>query len=459
LRPRTRRLGRRGDDRWRLKKSSQGSIIQERAMAAPLVSVVIPCFNYERYVAEAVASALDQDWPALEVIAVDDGSTDRSPEILAGFGDAIRVIRRHNGGLNAATDTGLAAARGEFVTFLDADDTWPQGRLRVLAETLIADPGAAVSYGDMTVVDRDGAVVHESFNEYKGNAPPPSGRFLGRLLSFNCVSAGSLMVRASLRDRYHPIPAFAAWNDWWIATQLLREAEIVAVPDCVNIYREHGANMNLGGDEARAVALLRTELPFRRWLLNHSAPPLVSIPDLLAGLATFDWAVARVTAFDGEPPVTLLAAEGPAAAQALTDGREALRRAQTELGVATLVAAIAHAPLWDEPRELLQSTLDVLAEGPQARPTTRNHVEGMALEQILADPARLTAWVAAHEAAPATLVITGVADEEARLAVISVVETLGLADHAGADLLAVAERDPAAVAVRLGRPFAGAIAF
>jgi hypothetical protein len=427
-------------------------------MASPLVSVVIPCFNYEAYLADAVASALAQDWPSVEVIAVDDGSTDATPAILAGFGDAIRVIHRSNGGLNAATDTGIAAARGEFVTFLDADDTWPQGRLRVLADALIANPAAGVSYGDMVVVEGDGEVVHESFNAFKGNAPAPSGRFLGRLLSFNCVSAGSLMVRASLRDCYHPIPEFAAWNDWWIATQVARTMDIVAVPDCVNIYRQHGDNMNLGGDDDRAVALLRAELPFRRWLLSHTAPPLVEVSDLLSALATFDWAVARIGAFDGAPPLALLAGDDEAAAVALGAGRSALCRAEVTAGVAQLIAAVGYAPLSHEPRDLLQTTLGMLREGPQGQPVTRPHVVEMPLELILAEPLRLSSWVATQADAQTTLVITGVADGDARDAVIDIVERLGLADHDTADLLAVAERDPAAVAVRLGRPLVRATA-
>lgn len=417
----------------------------------PTVSVVIPCFNYEAYVEAAVTSALEQDWPALEVIAVDDGSTDGTPAILAGFGDAIRVIRRENGGLNAATDTGVAAARGELITFLDADDTWPRGRVRALAQALAAHPQAGISYGDMTVVDEHGDVVHESFNVHKGNVPAPSGRFLGRMLSFNCVSAGSLMVRASLRDRFHPIPAFAAWNDWWIATQVLREADIVAVPESVNIYRQHGANMNLGGDEARAVSLLRAELPFRRWLLAHTAPPLVTPADLLSGLATLDWAVARIARFDGDAPAELLAADTAAAGAALDDGRSLLGRGAIAEGVAALVAAAAHAPQWADARRLLSDVLQAVLTPSEDREVTRERVELVEFETLLRDRRALERWVRIHaKDRTTTLVIGGVGDDARRGVVVELVGVLGLDDDT-IDLLTVPEADPIAVALRLGR--------
>jgi hypothetical protein len=418
---------------------------------SPLVSVVIPCFNYGDYVADAVRSALGQDWPAVEVIVVDDGSTDHSPEVLAGFGAAVEVIRRENGGLNAATDTGVAAARGEFVTFLDADDTWQPGRVRALVEPLIAHPEVGLTYGDMTVVDADGRVLYESFNAASGFVPAPSGRFLGRMLRGNCVSAGAMMVRMSLRDHFHPIPPFAAWQDWWIATQVLREADILPVPDSVNIYRQHDSNMNLGADAKRSAKLLRTEVPFRRWLLSHTAPPLVTTNDLLSALVTLDVALQRIAAIDGGLPADLLAPEDAEARRALQEGREALCRADTDTGITRLVAAIAHAPAWEEPRRSLQETLDVLQEGPDARPAARERVELMPVEDVLAAPDRLADWVASHTDRQTTLVITGVADDSARDAVVAVVDGLGLSDDPNADLLAVAERDRATVAVRLGR--------
>ena len=262
-------------------------------MTVPTVSVIIPCFNYERWVAGAVRSALDQDWPAIEVIAVDDGSTDRTPEILASFGDAIRVIRRPNGGLNAATSTGLEAATGEFLTFLDADDEWGPDRCRLLAEALIAAPNAGLVYGDMEIIDTQGRTRVASFREDQG-IDAVGGRVLGRLLAGNFISAGSLMVRSSLRSRFHPIPDFAAWQDWWIATRVAEVADVLPIDAVVNRYRDHGGNMNLGVSGPAFVELCRTELAFRRWLLTALDPAHATAKELVTGLVVYDSQLNRV---------------------------------------------------------------------------------------------------------------------------------------------------------------------
>lgn len=94
------------------------------------VSVVIPAFNYARYLPEAIASALAQPYSPLEVIVVDDGSTDETPAVLAGITDPrLRVIRQQNAGLSAARNTGIREARHPFIAFLDADDRWAEGFL------------------------------------------------------------------------------------------------------------------------------------------------------------------------------------------------------------------------------------------------------------------------------------------------------------------------------------------
>ncbi len=88
----------------------------------PLVSIVIPCFNAEGTVGEAIQSALDQDYPNREVIVIDDGSTDKSVDVIRTFGDSIRWETGPNRGGNVARNRGLELARGTLIQFLDSDD-------------------------------------------------------------------------------------------------------------------------------------------------------------------------------------------------------------------------------------------------------------------------------------------------------------------------------------------------
>lgn len=112
------------------------------ARHAPLVSIVIPVHNAERHLAHALDSALRQTYRPIEIIAVDDGSTDRSPEILAQYvarhGSQITHLRQSNMGAAAARNAALAAARGEYIAFLDADDLWAPNKLEVQIAVLEA---------------------------------------------------------------------------------------------------------------------------------------------------------------------------------------------------------------------------------------------------------------------------------------------------------------------------------
>jgi hypothetical protein len=106
-------------------------------MQEPLVSVVIPCFNAERYVGDAISSALAQTYPAVEVIVVDDGSADQSLDVIRTFGDRVRCVSGAHAGAAAARNLGLAEARGDLVQFLDADDVLHPRKLeRQVAEIM-----------------------------------------------------------------------------------------------------------------------------------------------------------------------------------------------------------------------------------------------------------------------------------------------------------------------------------
>src|ERR1700730_3706812 len=91
-------------------------------MINPLVSILINNFNYVEFLNEAIESALNQSYPAIEIIIVDDGSTDGSREVIARHADKVRAVLKENGGQGSAFNAGVAASRGEILCFLDADD-------------------------------------------------------------------------------------------------------------------------------------------------------------------------------------------------------------------------------------------------------------------------------------------------------------------------------------------------
>lgn len=99
-------------------------------MEQPLISCIIPVFNGERYLGEALDSILAQSYRPIELIVVDDGSTDRTAGVVAAFGDQVRYLRQNNQGPSSARNLGIRAAGGGFIAFLDADDLWHPEKLQ-----------------------------------------------------------------------------------------------------------------------------------------------------------------------------------------------------------------------------------------------------------------------------------------------------------------------------------------
>lgn len=111
------------------------------------ISVLIPCFNAERYVGEALGSVLQQSLAPAEIIVIDDGSTDRSMEVVRREAPGARVVRQPNGGISRARNHALRLASGEALAFLDADDTWPPDSLARRVAVLEADPALLAAAG------------------------------------------------------------------------------------------------------------------------------------------------------------------------------------------------------------------------------------------------------------------------------------------------------------------------
>jgi len=125
-------------------------------ISRPLISVVIPTFNRARCVGDAIESVLAQTCRDYEVIVVNDGSTDDTSEVLAKFGDRIGVVRQENQGVSEARNTGIRAARGEWVAFLDSDDVWTPNRLQTNVAGITKHPEAVGHLVDASIVGYQG---------------------------------------------------------------------------------------------------------------------------------------------------------------------------------------------------------------------------------------------------------------------------------------------------------------
>ena len=138
-------------------------VVSSRLAMPPAVSVIIPCFNTGAYLAEAVASAVGQDYPGVEVIVVDDGSTDDTPRVVESLRGVVSV-RQENQGVSAARNAGLVRSRGEYVVFLDADDRLLPGAIRLGVEELERRAGCGFVYGYSRTIDREGRVIDARAN-------------------------------------------------------------------------------------------------------------------------------------------------------------------------------------------------------------------------------------------------------------------------------------------------------
>src|SRR6266851_8524001 len=119
-------------------------------MAKPFVSVLIDTYNHERFIEDAIVSVLAQDFTASdrEILVVDDGSTDRTPDIIRKFEPHVRLMRKENGGQASAFNFGIPQARGEIVAFLDGDDWWVRRKLTTVVEAFAKCPDVgAVGHG------------------------------------------------------------------------------------------------------------------------------------------------------------------------------------------------------------------------------------------------------------------------------------------------------------------------
>ena len=121
----------------------------------PLVSVVIPTYNQARYLGDCIDSVLAQSYAAIEIVVVDDGSTDATPNVLAGYGDRINQIRQTNHGAASALNRGIRASRGAFVCWLSSDDAFTPDKIARQVTAFRDEPSLGLSFMGFDTVDAD----------------------------------------------------------------------------------------------------------------------------------------------------------------------------------------------------------------------------------------------------------------------------------------------------------------
>jgi glycosyltransferase involved in cell wall biosynthesis len=176
------------------------------------VSVVIPTYNRQAMLGEAIDSVLAQTYAHVELIVVDDGSTDGTRALLSSYGDRLGVLRQPRRGVSAARNRGVAAARGALVAFLDSDDLWLPAKLEVQAAFFGAHPHALICQTE-EIWHRDGRRVNPGKRHRK-----PSGEIFERSLELCLVSPSAVMIRRELLERVggfdERLPACEDYDLW-----------------------------------------------------------------------------------------------------------------------------------------------------------------------------------------------------------------------------------------------------
>jgi glycosyltransferase involved in cell wall biosynthesis len=209
---------------------------------ASRVSAIIPTYNYARYVAAAVESVLAQNFKDLEIVVVDDGSTDDTIDTLRPFAERIRYIPQAHRGLAAARNAGIRSSRGQYLAFLDSDDLWLPDKVSMQVGRLDVEAAVGLVYTEATLFnDKSPTEISHSFwSEH------PSGKILPSLLRHNVVPSPTPMVRRELFDQVGPFDErLNACEDWDMWIRIAQVSEFAYVDRVLAKYRVHSANMSL----------------------------------------------------------------------------------------------------------------------------------------------------------------------------------------------------------------------
>jgi glycosyltransferase involved in cell wall biosynthesis len=235
------------------------------------VTALINTYNYGRYVSFAINSVLQQTYKNIEIIVVDDGSTDHTQDILAQYGSRIRVARAINGGQGHAFNVGIPLAQGELIMLLDADDVWLPRKVERMVELAAEKPNAVMFYHRFVNVDDKEVPLDE---------PSPGTLLNGDQRTSYLRSGGSywapitsvLAFRAEHLRRLVPIPTYAVREgaDTVITDCSLLLGDVASIPEVLTHRRLHGSNLYAAGREGhlRPQAVRESDVRRVEWRMH-----------------------------------------------------------------------------------------------------------------------------------------------------------------------------------------------
>jgi len=219
----------------------------------PRVSVIIPTYNYARFIEQAIESVLVQSYRDFEIIVVDDGSTDNTEEVVAKFDNRVHYIRQANRGPNAARNTGIRAARGEFIAFLDADDLWLPEKLALQIELAAARPEAGLIYGGILLFDS----ATQAVIGYAPLSRLHEGWVMRHLYMDQFVTSPTPLIR---REVFEQVGIFdercMRSDDWDMWLRIAASYQFALVPKPLALYRVHKSIASSKSLEAYAAEMV-----------------------------------------------------------------------------------------------------------------------------------------------------------------------------------------------------------
>lgn len=202
---------------------------------ATLVSVVIPVYNAASHLRETLESIFRQTYPAIEIVAVDDGSSDNSVEILLGYGNRVRLVQQPNSGPAVARNRGVAEASGEWIAFLDADDLWEPRKIEIQLKAL---NGCNWSYTDSVFMG--GANDGKRDSELNEKL---SGDVLDELICCNFIGTSSVLVRRDIFMEMNGFdPTLRSIQDWDLWMRIASQNPIAYINEPLVRYRVHATS-------------------------------------------------------------------------------------------------------------------------------------------------------------------------------------------------------------------------